>query len=931
MKNLLENGSFHFALILMMILPAMLLIPGSASAVLVTGPTMITEPGTYQIGQDISAGDAGVCIQVLCSDVTIEGNGHTLEGSGGDYSCGVLVHGSGPLTNVHVQDLHLSDWFYGVYYWDAAGTIQENTLTGNTYGVVLNPGGGSTVSGNTVTAGQYGMVFATSSSPVEVTGNTLAQNAIVGLYLYETSCLTIANNYLDCDQNVLTGGSVSEVTWNIPRREGISISGGEVLGGNFWAAPNGKGFSQTMTDSDGDGICDRSYPIGNGMFDEFPLHAPGGESSLVHAGFSVSGTSGAAPFSVRFLDTSTGLPTQWFWLFGDGESATVQNPVHLYTEPGVYTVTLRVKNSAGEDFQTMNRLITVSGTPEKPAAEFRCTPQAGEGPLSVQFVDLSAGDPTSWTWDFGDGTVSSEQSPVHIYPDAGTYSVTLTVQTSAGQSVLVKQDLITVSSVVTAPVAAFRVSADEGVDPLTVRFTDLSSGDPTSWYWNFGDGETSHDRNPTHTYHGARAYTVSMQARNDGGSSVAMKEDLVTVYKADDGGDVQPTLTPTPTAGQPAGPLQARFSVDRTSGQDPLTVRFTDLSTGSPTAWYWNFGDGETSHDQNPTHTYHGARAYTVSMQARTDDDRSVTTQEDVVTVTRVGDQPIPTTTPTPAPTSTTGQPTGPLQAGFSVDCSSGQDPLTVRFTDLSTGHPTAWYWNFGDGETSHDQNPTHTYHGARAYTVSMQARTDDDRSVTTQEDVVTVTRVGDQPIPATTPTPAPTSIASQPAGKVQAQFRAAPPYGQDPLTVQFTDLSTGHPTAWYWNFGDGETSREQNPVHTYHGARAYTVSMRARNSDSESIVTMEDIVMVGVPEGWPLARCTAAPVSGTGPFSVQFTDVSTGNPTSWYWSFGDGGESTLQNPVHIYTRPGTYSVGFRVKNSRGSTVQELWSAITVR
>jgi parallel beta-helix repeat protein len=937
MNILLENGSIRFvrsALLLMLVLSTLLLVFGPVSAVSVTGPMVITEPGTYQLDQDISAGDAGACIKILCSDVTIEGNGHTLEGSGGDSSCGVLVHGSGSLSNIKVQNLHLSDWYYGVYYWDASGTIQENTFSGNTYGVVLNPGGGSTVSGNTVTAGQYGMVFASSSAPITVTGNTVAQNALVGLYLYEASHLTITNNYLDCDQNVLTGDGVSGVVWSTPREDGTTITGGNVLGGNFWAAPNGKGFSQTMTDSDGDGICDRSYPIGSGMFDEFPLHASGGTSSTVHAGFSVSNTSGEAPFSVSFLDTSTGLPTQWFWLFGDGESATVQNPVHLYTEPGVYTVTLRVKNGAGEDYEVMNRLITVSGPLKKPAADFRATPETGKAPLTVQFVDISTGDPIEWAWDFGDGGVSSDQNPVHIYTDAGTYPVTLTVQNSAGQSMLLKRNLISVSAAVTAPVAAFRVSADEGTDPLTVQFTDLSTGDPTGWYWNFGDGETSHEQNPTHTYHGARTYTVSLQASNDGGSSVATREDMVTVSTAGD----QPT--PTATTTSPTGPLQAQFSVDHTSGSDPLTVRFTDLSSGSPTGWYWNFGDGEISQDQNPTHTYHGARTYTVSLQARTADDRVVITKEDMVIVTNAGSQ--PTVTPT---VTVTASPAGPLQARFSVDHTSGQDPLTVQFTDLSSGSPTGWYWNFGDGETSQDQNPTHTYHGARAYTVSLQARTADDRAVVTKEDVVIVTSAGSQP------TVAPTATATaSPAGPLQAQFSVDRTSGSDPLTVRFTDLSSGSPTSWYWNFGDGETSQEQNPKHIYRGARSYTVSLQARTADDRAVVTKEDVVTVTGAGGrsipttaaTPTASVTTTPTStpavgslkarfsvdftsGSDPLTVQFTDLSTGKPTGWYWNFGDGETSHEQNPVHTYhgARAYTVSLQARTADDRAVTTEE--------
>jgi PKD repeat protein len=146
----------------------------------------------------------------------------------------------------------------------------------------------------------------------------------------------------------------------------------------------------------------------------------------------------------------------------------------------------------------------------------------------------------------------------------------------------------------TPPVAAFAATPTSGKVPLTVTFTDQSTNTPTSWSWSFGDGGTSTLQNPTYVYAAAGTYTVTLTATNGDGSNALAKQAYVTV--------------------NPKTPPVANFTADVTSGNAPLTVNFTDLSTNTPTSWSWQFGDGGTSTLQNPTYVYNAAGTYTVTL-----------------------------------------------------------------------------------------------------------------------------------------------------------------------------------------------------------------------------------------------------------------------------------------------------------------------------
>ena len=191
------------------------------------------------------------------------------------------------------------------------------------------------------------------------------------------------------------------------------------------------------------------------------------------------------------------MPTSWAWSFGDGNTSTLQNPSHTYVTAGTYTVTLTATNTGGSNTVSNAGYITV--TYAVPVASFTSNVTSGTTPLYVAFTDTTINSPTSWSWYFGDGGKSAEQNPTYEYTYAGTFTVMLTVANDAGSDTESTTGYITVTSV-TTPVASFTADVRSGTIPLTVQFTDTSSYTPTSWEWSFGDGSSSTEENPVHTY-----------------------------------------------------------------------------------------------------------------------------------------------------------------------------------------------------------------------------------------------------------------------------------------------------------------------------------------------------------------------------------------------------------------------------------------------
>jgi PGF-pre-PGF domain-containing protein len=320
---------------------------------------------------------------------------------------------------------------------------------------------------------------------------------------------------------------------------------------------------------------------------------------------------------VLFTDTSTGgVPTSWYWDTGDGiYSKHAMNATHTFTKPGMYNVTLTVANEAGYSTVTKSNYITVT-SPQAPVADF-FSPQVDKARSNLDsvknetllFIDNSTGSPTSWLWDFGDGTTSTDQNPTHAYAKEGGYTVTLTIKNAIGSNTVSKYGYALVrmdEGGIIAP-AYFSSNVTSGIAPLTVLFHDTTFPDVNGDYaygreWDFGDitnyGDDYDENNSTyitHTYKKPGKYTVKLRSYDIGGGCIITKYNYITVI-------------------DPNAPV-ADFSINITEGYAPLTVQFNDTSQKA-TSRIWDFNGDEQPDSSyiNPVYIYANAGTYTVNL-----------------------------------------------------------------------------------------------------------------------------------------------------------------------------------------------------------------------------------------------------------------------------------------------------------------------------
>lgn len=484
----------------------------------------------------------------------------------------------------------------------------------------------------------------------------------------------------------------------------------------------------------------------------------------------------------------------------------------------------------------------------QPAANFTGSPLAGCSPLIVNFQDQSTGNPTSWNWNFGNGNTSTLQNPTASYFTPGTYTVTLTVTNLSGSNTLIRTNYVTVYE---PPVVDFSANITSGCFPLRVQLTDLSTAGAgntnVSWEWDFGNGTTSTLQNPLVTYTTAGVFNVTLKVTNDKGCTRTIsRPNFITV-------------TPGVTAGfTNTQPIVCTA---------PATISFTNTSTGPPVLTYlWDFGDGNFSAAANPVHTYTANGTYIVTL----------------VTFSSAGCQDTVISNPIII---------GGYSATFSYPPNICINEI-VSFTNTSIPLPSSSDWNFGDGGTASGITVTHSYTAPGVYTVKLYNTYPGCLDSVEQNITVNPRPVADFTAPVTS--------------------RCEPP-----LTVNFQDLSTGGAVGWLWDFGDGGTSTAQNPAHTYTTYGIFTVTLIATNSfGCTDTIVRPDFVTI------QRANITipALPDRGCIPFTIAPVPVITAVDavTSYEWDFGDGGTSVLPNPVHTYTVQGTYTVRLIITTSTG-------------
>ncbi|MEZ4940770.1 MAG: PKD domain-containing protein [Saprospiraceae bacterium] len=563
---------------------------------------------------------------------------------------------------------------------------------------------------------------------------------------------------------------------------------------------------------------------------------PCGGNPPLEADFDWSPNQPCEDVPVQFTDLSSGNISSRTWSFPGGSppSSNQTNPTVTYFSPGTYTVSLTLNGTGGP--VTESKQITVLA---KPVSDFTYA----YDDLTYNFTS-TATNAFSYSWDFGDGIgTSSEQNPVYTYSEAGIYVVTLFVENDCGTST----KSVTINTV---PTANFTADPTSGCATLTVEFNNQSSSNASSYLWQFPGGSpvSSTLPNPVVVYTTSGTYTVSLTAYNGAGSNNTTFSNYITVQNVP--------------------------SANFTKTVDNLTVTFTNTSVGG-TSYLWNFGDGDTSTQQHPVHTYAVGGSYTVTLTTTNACGSTTNTQ----TVNLIA----------------------PPAAGFTADVTSGCGPLTVNFTNTTTGNADSYNWSFpgGSPSSSTEQNPTVVYNNPGTYTVSLTATNAGGSNTATQTNFVTVN------------------------GVPAAGFTTA--INLD--TVQFNNGSSGGATAFNWNFGDGETSTQQNPVHIYGEDGVYIVTLIATNACGADTITQS--VTIVTP---PTANFSATPTSGCGPLTVSFANTSSDNAATFSWSFpgGSPASSTAENPVVVYNAPGMYTVTLVVTNAAGSNTATQTNYITV-
>ncbi len=536
---------------------------------------------------------------------------------------------------------------------------------------------------------------------------------------------------------------------------------------------------------------------------------------------------GCAPLEIDVTNQTTGFDVTFFWYFSNGISSMEVNPQPVLFDQGIndttYQITLGVVNLCGASYYQDSVLVH-----PQPLANFGISPESNCTPVVTNFANVSTGSPTSFFWDFGNGNTSTDSIPgPQSYTTDSTiqnFTITLTASNQCGTDTA--QQVLTVEP---ADVQSFfNVSAFKGCIPLTVEFFDYSTPG-ANIDWDFGDGNTSSLPNVEHTFTEPGEYTVVQYATNlCGFDSTSV---IITVYPVP---EVSFTHLPTVCMGQ--------------------EVQFTNTSINT-SGHFWDFGDGDTSILNNPVHIFETSGYQTVTLIGVSSFNQCTSTFESEIYVL-------------PAPT-----------ASFEPTETNGCVPFAIELSNNSE-NATFYEWDFGDGNVSVLENPDHTYYEEGAYPISL--------IVTDEQGCFNDTTVF--------------NIQVHPRPTAEFSFEREHLCGT-PVDITFENLSEGG-DGYFWDFGDGEQSFLTSPIHTFNNSGHFLTKLMV----STAFGCMDTFSLEVKVYSQPIADFDLETATGCAPLQVNFGNESVGSD-HYFWSFGDGESSLETNPVHTFENPGFYDI----------------------
>ncbi len=431
-----------------------------------------------------------------------------------------------------------------------------------------------------------------------------------------------------------------------------------------------------------------------------------------------------------------------------------------YDQPGIYNATLEVSNAAGSDSKQKNDLFVVDDTP--PTAGF--TSETFDKMVSFNNLSQHA---TAYRWDLGDNNVSTEANPHHNYPVPGIFEVVL--QAINGCDTAIARSTIIINPEQINPIPNFSASTRAGCPGLTVQYFNQSSVNAKDFFWLFLNGEPSFstEENPIVSYDKIGQHAVSLQASNEAGGLAIFRDSFILIE---------------------AAPI-ANFELM----QSDATISLSNLSTG---AWgfIWDFGDGQSSTEFNPTHTNTEGGNFDIVLHAYNSCDT-------VQMALEVFIEEIP-------------------KADLIVDATMACGALEVQFMDQSTGTVLERQWEFPGGEPnqSTEANPVVQYTDVGKYSVQLSVGNTTGRDTMIWEDFIEVL-------------PFPVADFTYTLLDAEASFSNS---------SLFADSNN-----FQWNFGDGNSSDESDPVHKYSSSGNYTVQLIVRNDCGQDTLQQELSIII--------------------------------------------------------------------------------------